>query len=212
MLATALLQLIVLQVGAAHAVADIRVDGLFKDRVVLTVDGRMRILKAGQTSPEGIKLIASNSRQAELEINGQVQIMGVSEHISSRFVAAKKAEVRIPAGPGGHYHVGGFINGHAVEFMVDTGATMIAMSSDQARRLNIDLRGAERGATSTANGVVEISVVDLDKVQVGAITLRQVPVAVLAGSYPSQVLLGNSFLSRVEMMESNGVLVLKQKF
>ncbi len=196
----------------AFAVNEVRVDGLFKGRAVLTIDGNMRVLKVGETSPEGVRLISSDSRQAKLEINGKRQSLSISEHIASSFVAAEKAEVRIPPGPGGHYYVGGFINGHAVDFMLDTGATMIAMSGEHARRLNIDLRQATPSMTSTANGNVESFVVNVDRVQVGGITVHQVPVSVLSGNFPSQILLGNSFLSRVEMNESNGVLVLKQKY
>ena len=202
----------VLLAADVFASPEIRVDGLFKDKAVLTINGRMRVLKIGETSPEGVRLISSDSKKAELEVERERLTLGISEHISSNFVAPSKKEVRIPRGQGGHYFVGGFINGHRVEYMLDTGATKIAMSGNQAKQLNIDLRSAKRGGVSTANGVVEGAVVTLDKVTVGSITLRSVPITVIAGDFPAQILLGNSFLSRVEMNEVEGVMVLREKY
>ena len=178
----------------------------------MTINGQMRVLKIGQKSPEGVKLVASDSQQAVLEVAGETVKLGVSERISSSFAKADVVEVRIPQGSNGHYHVGGFINGRSVEFMVDTGATMIAMSMNRAKQLGIGLKNASRSSASTAGGVVDAFVVTADKVIVGGITVYKVPVMVLEGEFPTQVLLGNSFLKRVDLSEKSGVLVLRQKY
>lgn len=209
---TVIISLILLYSSASLSSPEtnIRVDGLFKDRAVITINGKLRMLKVGQESPEGVKLISSDSRQAVISVDGEILTMGVSEHISSRYTEVKFAEVRIPSGQGGHYFVGGFINGRPVTFMVDTGATMVAMSMPAAKRLGIDLRKATRGSTSTANGIAEAFIVNVDKVMVGGITVYQVAVTVVAGNYPENVLLGNSFLGRIEMSEKAGVMLLRQ--
>lgn len=113
----------------------------------------------------------------------------------------------------GMYSTTGFINGHPVNFLVDTGATWIAMNANQARSLGINFRYiGKRGAVSTANGVATVYRVNLDKVRVGEIELNNVAAGVLEGNSPSQVLLGNSFLNRVEMQRQGQVMLLKQKF
>lgn len=191
---------------------DIRVNGLFNGRAVLEINGKQRLLKEGQTSPEGVTLIESDSHRALLEVDGRRVSLGLSEHIASSFQAAKVAEVRIPRAENGHYFVSGFINGHPVDFMVDTGATSIAMNFHDAERLGVDFRRGNKGAASTAGGIVAAYRVPLDKLTIGNITLHQVEATVVVGDFPDQVLLGNSFLSRVEMTEEEGVMVLRSKF
>ena len=111
------------------------------------------------------------------------------------------------------YATAGFINGQPVNFLVDTGATWIAMNSHQARSLGINFRFlGKRGHVSTANGVVPIYRVTLAKVRVGEIELTNVAAGVLEGNSPEEVLLGNSFLNRVEMQRQGQVMLLKQKF
>ena len=191
---------------------DIRAIGLFPQRAMLEIDGTQRLLKAGEVSPEGVRLLASDSRKATLEVDGKRIELGLSQHVAARFNQAEYAEVRIPRDGQGHYFVGGNINGHSVEFMVDTGATMIAMNSDEATRLGLAWKNQPRGATSTAGGVVATHELMLAKVSVGGITLHEIPATVVVGQSPSQLLLGNSFLTRVEMNEDAGTLVLRQKY
>lgn len=198
--------------GAAMALPDVQVQGLFAGRAVLSINGETRMLKVGDTSPEGVVLLASSSKAAEVEINGQRRVLTLTRQISSTFSAAEKAEVRVPRGADSHYWVRGAINGRPVEMMIDTGATMVAMSSVEADRLGIDYSLGRRSSTQTAGGVVNTSVVILDKVSLGGIDARQVPASVLDGEFPRQILLGNSLLSQLEMQEESGVLVLRQKY
>jgi aspartyl protease family protein len=82
-----------------------------------------------------------------------------------------------------------------------------------ARSLGINFRYlGKRGFASTANGTAPFYHVTLDKVKVGEIELTNVAAAVMEGNSPTEVLLGNSFLNRVQMQRDGQVLLLKQKF
>ena len=203
--------LIVLFSSVASAM-DIVVLGLFNQKAIVRIDGVQRKLNLGQTSPEGVKLVAANSQVAILEIEGKQDEYRLGSHISSRFTAPTQAEARIMP-VNGMYHIAGSINQQPVDFMVDTGATWIAMNVHQARALGINFRlEGKPGMVSTANGVVPIYGVMLDSVKVGEIELKNVEAGVVDGNSPTQVLLGNSFLNRVEMQRQGQVMVLKQKF
>ncbi|MBQ0719822.1 MAG: TIGR02281 family clan AA aspartic protease [Gammaproteobacteria bacterium] len=191
---------------------DVIASGLFKDKALLTIDGKPRVLRAGSTSPEGVKLLSSNSQQASILVEGQTITLHLSQRISSSFKKPKFSEVKIPRASNGHYFVAGAINGRSAKFMVDTGATVIAMNINEARRLGIDLRQAKPGMSSTAGGMVETFRVVLDKVSVGSVTLHSISASVINGDFPEQILLGNSFLSKVEMTEQAGVLVFRKKY
>ena len=194
------------------AAPEIIASGLFKDKALLTIDGKPRLLRLGASSPEGVKLLSSNSQQASILVEGQTLTLHLSERISTAFKKPKFSEVKIPRSSNGHYFTAGAINGRPAKFMVDTGATAIAMNINEARRLGIDLRQAKAGRSSTAGGMVETFRVVLDKVSVGSVTLHRIPASVVNGDFPEQILLGNSFLSKVEMTEQSGVLVFRKKY
>lgn len=192
--------------------ADIIVLGLFKNKAIVKVDGIQRTLKKGKKSPEGIVLIFADSDMAILEVDGKEQEFKLGRHVSTSYKQKKLAEAKIMP-TNGMYFTTGFINGQQVNFLVDTGATWIAMNIHQARSLGINFRyTGKRSAVSTANGVVPVYRVILDKVRVGEIELRNVAAGVLEGDSPSEVLLGNSFLNRVEMQRQGQVMFLRQKF
>lgn len=192
--------------------ADIIVLGLFKGRAIVNIDGTQRTLKKGKPSPEGVKLISADSQVAILEVDGKQQEFKLGRHVGTSFKKKENAEAKIMPTQG-MYLTAGFINGRPVTFLVDTGATWIAMNSHQARSLGINFRYiGKRGMVSTANGVVPVYRVTLDKVRVGEIELTNVEAGVLEGNSPSEVLLGNSFLNRVEMQRQGQVMLLKQKF
>jgi aspartyl protease family protein len=94
--------------GLTHAV-DIVVLGLFKDMAILRVDGKQYKLRTGEALPQGIKLIAADSEQAVLEIDGRRETYVLGSHISATFTAPEKAGAMIRP-INGMYHVAGFIN------------------------------------------------------------------------------------------------------
>jgi len=192
--------------------ADIIVLGLFKSRAIVKIDGKQRTLKKGKASPEGVKLISADSDVAILEVDGVQQEFKLGRHVSTSFKRKVTAEAKIMP-VNGMYNTSGFINGQPVNFLVDTGATWIAMNSNQARSLGINFRYiGKRGMVSTANGLAPIYRVMLNKVRVGEIELTNVEAGVLEGNSPREVLLGNSFLNRVEMQRQGQVMLLKQRF
>ncbi len=197
--------------GQAQAEIEIFVDGLFENRAVLTINGERYLMKVGDTR-DGVTLVSSDSRRAVVEANGRREELLLSQHIAAHFSAASQAEVRIPKGQGGHYFTAGSINGYPVAFMVDTGATEIAMNMHQARRLGLDLKRGQPGMSNTAGGIVDTLQVVLAKVNVGSITAHNIAATVVLGDHPTQILLGNSFLSKVEISEQSGVMVLRKKY
>lgn len=203
-----------LAVSAALGVEKVAVLGLFKDKAIVNIDGKQRVLAVGKTSPEGVTLISADSAGAVLEIDGRQATYKLGSHIASTFKPApEKAAVRIWPDGGGMYLSTGSINGYPVKFLVDTGATYIAMNSREARRMGIDyLVDGRRGMSSTASGVVTTYYVTLDRVRVGDITLSDVQAAVIDGAFPTEVLLGNSFLNRLDMRREGRALELRKKF
>lgn len=184
---------------------------LAQDSAVLIIDGQQRMLRAGKRSPEGVLLVSADGKQAVLEIDGKRKNISLSRSITSQFKPADKTEIRIASGYGGHYQIKGLINGMPVEFLVDTGATTIAMNRFTAERLGIDYRGGTPITVSTANGTAKAFVVTLSSVSVGNIVVNQVTAAVSTTDSPSIVLLGNSYLGKVDLKVDQGVLVLKEK-
>ncbi|MDP3084544.1 MAG: retropepsin-like aspartic protease, partial [Rubrivivax sp.] len=93
-------------------------------------------------------------------------------------------------------------------FMVDTGATVVALSRADAERFGIDWRQSEPGMTQTANGAVAVHRIMLARVRVGEVELAQVAAVIVPAAMP-HVLLGNSFLSRLQMRRDNDVMRLE---
>jgi aspartyl protease family protein len=156
-------------------------------------------------------LVSADGKQAVIEIEGKRKTISLSRGIVNQFKAADKTEIRIASGQGGHYQTKGLINGMPVDFLVDTGATSIAMNYIEANRLGIDYRAGTPIAVSTANGTITAFLVTLSSVSVGNIVIHQVPAAVSSTDSPSIILLGNSYLSKVDFKIDQGVLVLKEK-
>lgn len=191
---------------------DIIVLGLFKNRAIVKIDGKQRTLKLNKKSPEGVTLISADSDVAILDVNGEHQEFNLGKHVSSSFKKKVMATAKIMP-VNGMYSIQGFINTRPVTFLVDTGATWIAMNVHQARSLGINFRYiGKRGMVSTANGEVPVYRITLAKVKVGEIELTNVAAGVLEGDSPHVVLLGNSFLNRVEMQRQGKVMLLKKKF
>ncbi len=188
----------------------IMVKGLFKGAALLIVDGEQVLLKEGKTKL-GITLIKASSRDAVLEINGQRQRVELSKQIGGNYRQVDTKVVRIASQEGGHHWVRGQINGNNVDFVVDTGASLVSMNLATAKRLGIDYEKGEVAYASTANGVAERRLVTLQKITVGEITHYNVAASVGLDNALPVTLLGNSFLSRNNMRIEDGVMILESK-
>lgn len=199
--------------GGAQALPDVQVNGLLPNQAVVTIDGQQRILKAGKPGPEGVTLVSSDSKVAVFEWQGERFERTLSKQITSNFSApAEKKEVRIERGHNDHYFTTGAINGRPVNFLVDTGAYTVAMNHTEADRLGLDWRSGKRNDVATAGGGAAGYEVILNSVTVGGITLNNIKGAVIVADTNTDILLGMSFLSQMEMREENNTLVLRKKY
>lgn len=198
--------------GASQAVQQVRVLALFPEKAMLEIDGKRRILKAGQTSPEGVQLVAANAREATVSWGGQERVLHPGGSVSANYAAVTRQEVRIVRDNRGSYTTSGTINGRATDFLVDTGANGVAMSVAHARALGIpyQLTGTPI-QVGTAGGVVSGYRVVLDKVRIGAVELNQVSGVVIEADTSLRVLLGMSFLQRLDISQTDNIMVLRER-
>jgi aspartyl protease family protein len=126
--------------------------------------------------------------------------------------SARGRVVEIKAGSLGHYYARVEINGRPVDVMVDSGASIVALSFEDAQRAGIYIRdGDYTQHVNTANGLARIAPAMLDRVSIGDITVRNVQAAVMEPGKLSTSLLGMSFLGRLQRVDMrNGVLVLQE--
>lgn len=114
-------------------------------------------------------------------------------------------------GPDGHFRADAEINGRSIDVLVDTGATLVAMSYEDAVRAGISVGSGDfRFVSNTANGQARFARVTLESVRVGNIVVRNVPAAVSEPGRLGVTLLGMSFLGQLRMEMKNGRLVLEQ--
>jgi aspartyl protease family protein len=187
---------------------EVQVLGLLRDMAIVRIDGKQHRLRVGESTPEGIKLIAADSNAAILEIGGQRQRFGLGSHTSISNMQKPVSRALIKA-ERGMMITHGYINGVSVKFLIDTGASYVAMNSRQAKRLGIDYRRlGTRDIAHTAGGNRPVYKLRLDSVQIGEIRLNNVEAGVVEGDAPAITLLGMSFLQHVKIQKQNNILVL----
>ncbi len=189
--------------------------GIFGNRAVIVVEGGPpRTLSPGQVSPEGVRLVnvSSASANAEVEYEGQTMLLTLGRNtVHTNAVSQAPQTITLYADSRGHHFVTGGINGASIEFIVDTGATLVSIGRGDAIRAGIDLSRGVRIAVGTATGMSEAVRVRLDNVRIGSITLYGVEAIVFDNDLP-YVLLGQSFLGRTEMIQSGDRLTLRSRF
>ncbi|WP_233998651.1 retropepsin-like aspartic protease family protein [Microbulbifer pacificus] len=206
-----LLALLLVAVSPFSVAQDVRLQAIFGTSAMFEIDGRQRLLKAGKTSPEGVKLLSVTSDYALVTVGGREQKLTLAAPVAASYATVERAEVRLSPDSRGHYNTVAWINGRRVDVMVDTGATSIAFNYPTAKDLGLDLAQAQPMAVSTASGVERAYRLQLSSVTIGGITVHNVDAAVLGNDFPRVTLLGNSFLSRVDMQQQDGLLLLRAR-
>jgi aspartyl protease family protein len=195
---------------ALAAAQGVALAGQMGSKALLVIDGQPQTLAVGETA-RGVTLLQMQGDQARVQRGGVVSTLtvgGAPVIVGGGSAPAGGREIVIPVGSGGHFVTAGAINGRSVSFMVDTGATLVSIGRADAERLGVDLRQAERGMSQTANGAVPVWLTTLKTVRVGDVELRNIAAVVVPATMP-HVLLGNSFLSRLQMRRDNDIMRLE---
>lgn len=181
----------------------VTVIGLMGDRVILRIDGEQALLRPGE-SRQGVTLRGVENGEALLRIGQREMRMGMGSDTGGIAPRESGGSVEIAMNAHGQFITNGMINGRVVEMLVDTGANSVSMTSEDARRLGIDYRvEGKPGRSATAGGVVRSWLVMLKSVQVGPIEVKNVEATVREAPTLAPVLLGMTFLSRVNLQQES---------
>jgi aspartyl protease family protein len=196
----------------AASAQTVSLSGSMGDKALLVINGTPRTVAAG-ASFQNVKVISVAPGEAVVEMDGKrstLTLGGAQVNLGRGDSEGSGSRIVLTAGSGGHFVTGGSINGKAVSFMVDTGASMVAMSESDAERIGLKYKGGERGIANTANGQVPVYRVNLTTVRVGDVQVYNVDAMVVPMPMPN-ILLGNSFLTRFQMKRENDVLTLERR-
>ena len=208
--------LLVLLFAAACALAQaqsVTLTGTIGSRAILIVNGGApKTLAVGETF-QGVKLVALQGEQATVEAEGKRVALRMDTPVSIGGGSSGGGGTRIvlPASSGGHFMAQGAINGRTVNFMLDTGATTIAMSAADAQRIGLDFSKGQPVRMNTANGIAPGYRLRLASVRVGDVEVYDVDAIVSQQPMP-YILLGNSFINRFSMRRDADQMVLEKRF
>lgn len=189
----------------------VSVVGLFKDKAIVSIDGgKPRTLGVGQTMG-GVKLLAADSDSASFDVDGKRRTLSMGQSFAGGAAAGERQSVTLIADARGHFAAAGSLNGYPVSFLVDTGATSIAINAAEAKRIGLDYRAGQAVGVGTAAGMVPAWRVKFNTVKVGGITLNQVDGLVVETGLDVP-LLGMSFLNRMEMRRDGQTMTLIQRY
>ena len=209
LLIMAAILIVATQINAAEPM--VRVMALFSNKAMLQINGKNHILKKGQNL-NGITLLSANGRAATIRFdNGLEKTLGLNQSIQQGYKKPVTNKMTLYANRSGMFMTGGRINGQTTKFMVDTGATYVALSSTEADKLNLEFKSAPKVKLQTANEVASGWLINLESVKVGEIQVPQVKAVVMEGDTP-HVLLGMSFLQHLKMERNGTAMTLEQKF
>ena len=209
---TAFVAALLMTAAAVHA-QSVALAGMLGSKALLVVDGTApKTVAAGETH-QGVKVISTSGDQAVIEQSGKRVTLRVGDApvAMGGGGAGKASRIVLVAGSGGHFMTPGQINGKAVQFMVDTGATSIAMSSLDAERAGINYKSGQPVQMSTANGTTRGFRIKLASVRIADVEVYEVDAVVTPEAMPF-LLLGNSFLTRFKMTQENNQMTLVRQY
>ncbi|WP_422838299.1 retropepsin-like aspartic protease family protein [Aquabacterium sp.] len=199
-----------LALGSTFA-QSVAMTGSMGSKALLVIDGGAPKALSGGESYQGVKVVSVTSDRVVVETAGKRQTVLLGGAPVSIGGGSGGAQIVLVAAEGGHFLAQGTINGMSTRFVVDTGATLISMGVDEAKRLGLNYESGKRIQTSTANGPALGWKLSLTSVRIQNVEVNQVDAAILPMSMPF-VLLGNSFLQRFQMQRDNDTLTLKRRF
>ena len=188
--------------------------GTIGNRAILIVDGAAPRTVAAGEKLGSVKVVSVQGDQAVVEVGGQRTTLRMDQPASvggGGGGGANGSRIVLPASSGGHFMTAGAINGRSVNFMVDTGATLVSISAADALRIGLDYKKSSPVQINTANGVGRAFRVRLNTVRVGDVVVYDVDALVSEQPMP-YVLLGNSFINRFSMQREGDQMVLQKRY
>jgi len=188
--------------------------GMLGGKALILVDGGTPKTVAVGDTYKGVKIISTQGDQAVVEIAGKQHMLRVGDapaNVGGAGAGPGGNRIVLTAGSGGHFYTLGQINGKSVQMVVDTGATVVSVTVQEAQRMGLAYKSGEMVQMSTANGVIPGWHIKLSAVKVGDVTVHGVDAIVSSGSMP-YVLLGNSFLTHFQMTRANDQMVLEKRY
>ena len=204
---------VALTLASTASAQTVSMGGSLGSRALLVIDGKARNVAVGSTV-DGVRLVSVTGNEAVVEVQGKrvvVQLGGAPANLGGGGSAGTGTQIVVTAQSGGHFVTSGTINGSAVRFFVDTGATNVTLSAAEAEHVGIDYKKGRPGYSGTANGLVPAYDVQLDSVRIGDVEVFGVAATVVPAPLP-YVLLGNSFLSRFQMRRENDRMTLDKRY
>lgn len=173
--------------------------------------GAPRAVAPGETH-QGVKVLSTSGDQAVVQVDGQRVTLRVGESPASVGGAMRTGgdRVALTADARGHFVTAGTIEGKPVQFMVDTGATVVAIGQGEADRMRLDYKNGRPVRMATANGSTQGWMVKLRDVRIGDVTVYDVDAVITPAAMPA-VLLGNSFLNRFNMRRDGDQMMLVKR-
>lgn len=184
--------------------------GVLGSKALLVVDANApRAVGAGDEY-KGVKVIAVSKDDATIEVKGARRVVRLGEAPVSVGARTGGRRVTLMADSRGHFMNSGTINGQVMQYMVDTGASTVAIGRPDADRMGLKYQSGQPVRVNTANGVAQGWRMKLDSVRVGDIEVFGVEAIITSQPMP-YVLLGNSFLSEFQMTRINDQMVLEKR-
>lgn len=219
-LAAALLVACVLPAGAlaqpapaAAAQTSVSLAGVLGSKALLIVNGSPPKGVAPGESHQDVKVVSVERDTATVDVAGKRLVLRMGDSpasIGARGGPAHGNRIVLTGDSRGHFFSQGSINGHLLQFMVDTGATSVAISQVEADRMRLDYKSGQAIRLGTANGVTQGWRIRLNTMRLGEVDVYDVEAVVIPASMPF-ALLGNSFLSRFQMTRNNDQMVLEKR-
>ncbi|HEX2649660.1 MAG TPA: TIGR02281 family clan AA aspartic protease [Burkholderiales bacterium] len=190
---------------------DVSLIGTFDTKAaILAVNGGApKTVRVGQ-SFGGVTVVSVEKERATVDVDGKRRVLVRGQTYSTSGTGDRQTAVLV-AGQNGHYTTQGLINGSQVRFVVDTGASVVALPASDAQRLGLDYRKGQLTTVQTAAGPTPAYTVRFDTVRVGGIELNNVEGMVIESGLPI-ALLGMSFLNRVEIRNDAGQMTMTKRF
>lgn len=199
-----------LALPAVAADQSIALAGVLGSKALLVVDGSApRAVGPGETH-QGVKVLSVTRDEATVEVQGTRRLLRLGESPVALGSSGSGKRIVLMADNQGHFINTGTINGKQMKYMVDTGASVVAIGKPDAERMGIKVDDSQKVIMSTANGAATGWRVRLNSVRLGDVEVLGVTAVIMPEGMPF-VLLGNSFLTQFQMTRTNDQMVLEKR-